>query len=118
MAQRSVQVIIATGGWKNLYAIIKTALGITDDRELPACGQSGSIYNNYGATVADCRLEITSDPINHAPFSRLLPEDTYPFRNTSGANKNSVSLQDKWVRMVDNAGVQIAGTGVVTIDYA
>lgn len=118
MAQRSVQIaFLSTGGFVNLYTLVKAALGITDDREFPACGQYGSILNDNVAP-ADCRLEITSDPIDLVPFKRLLPEETYPFENTSGAHKNSISLQDKWVKLVDNAGTQIVGTGVVLLNYA
>lgn len=118
MAQRSVQITLsAVGGFANLYTLVKAALGITDDREFPACGQSGSILND-NTTPADCRLEITSDPIDFVPFKRLLPEETYPFQNSSGSYNNTVSIQDKWVKLVDNAGTQMAGTGVVTLSYA
>lgn len=118
MAQRSVEIILASsGGFVNIYTRVKVALGITDDREFPGSGQSGFVLNN-NYTLTDSRLEITSDPINFEPFARLLPEETEHFQNSSGSNKNTVSLQDKWIQLVDNAGTQIAGTAVVVLNYA
>src|SRR4051812_42303738 len=108
MATRSIVVTLndtaaePSAGWAKLSTLIKN-----EQPNLPTICNSLEIISPE--TNADgSRLEITSDPVNLEPAYRLLKEEHQSF---NASCYNNMSTMDKWVRLVDEAGNPIDGTG-------
>lgn len=69
---------------------------------------------------AGCHLQITSDPTSSGGVAyELLPEQSKEFNNTGGNARNSISVLDKWIRLLGTADITtLLGDAIVVLDIA
>lgn len=108
--QRTVTITLAD--WTSLKSLIAAATGGWTN---PTFGQYLEIIPSDD-NAPTSRVEITSDLANKVPAYRLLPEQSQSFVNHAG--RNTISILDKMVRIVDGAGVVTTGTARVILDTA
>jgi hypothetical protein len=118
MAQKSFLLPVSGDEWLNLNDLIRSMqISLNRDPISPFC-QILEIISNKDNDAAS-RLLITSDPTpSGSPAYFLLPEQTKIFEALGGAN--TISLQDKWIKLVDQNGVGniILGDAIAVVTQA
>lgn len=108
---------VKTNKWENLDSLVQAALATANRSAIFPFGQQISVLFRRG--TAGLRLQGTSDPNSTLPAWERLVEETKDFTNTGGTSKNTISLRDKYVRVVDGADTAVDGGLItVTVDQA
>lgn len=115
MAQRSTQIMLAGDEWLNLGDLVQGTVSANNEPAWPLIGQRLDIISSKDNDGAS-RLQITSNPNNVGIPYQLLPEEHKEF--FSSIRSNNISIQDKWLKIVDDAGVAIVGTAEIVLDSA
>lgn len=115
---RQVQIPVS-GEWTQVNYLVQSKLAADNKAEIrPRCSTLEILNDNTDATIpADCRLQVTYDPVTDGgvPIGPgLLPEQSKVWSEEGSVN--GTSLLDKWLRLVDNAGLGLVGTAMVELD--
>lgn len=109
-AHRTCQVPL-TGTYQRLSTLVATDLTAAGKALWPNCGSSLYLRSNR-LNVAATRVQIVASGADTPePEVELLPEAVKEYLDAGG--RNGISMQDKLVRIVDNAGA--ATTGVLNV---